>query len=1038
MTRERIAAGVICALLLGVVWARGQASVDESLETATIYVDASTGLDSNPGTQALPVKTIGEAATLAVNNNQKGIGTKVIINPGTYRESVSLGFGALSTTVPMTFESATTGKAIISGSDVWTDWTASPVNASIFTHAWPYVWGLCGPSSLPEVEQDIVRRREMIFVNGAPMTQVLSMVQMLEGTFFVDEANGVVCLWPPSGTDMTTATVEVATRPSLFSIFQRPNVVLRGLTFEHANSCRQDAAVSVSGPATNVLMDSDTFLWNNAQGLSIDNPASAVTVENSIAQHNGESGFRSFQLKSALWQSDTASYTNWRGALGAFYGFNSAGAHFFSAHDSTISGMNLYYNQTYGVHLDTDNSNDTFTSLLSFQNLLAGAFVETSQGPVTFSNSTICNGNPQTSLDAYALKIRNSSGVSLSSSSLADGAAQILVYGVAGGIPFTDWQTGASLVGITQNLTLSHDTIVGTQTQPLFSDGLGGSDWTQFASTLVSNNNTWWNADNNTPFIVPSPNLNTTLSLSGWQALTGQDQASVFAAPGSDPTASCTASFDTPDFWFTVQEGVQTVAPGDSATFSANVLPLGFSGTVQLSADGLESVAGAAGSWSQDTVATSGSPTFTVTTSSSTPPGIYPFTLLANSGSLTHAVTASLIVTGAGPAVSLSSTGLDFGERVVGKSSPYSYVGITNTGPSVLTVTSIGVTGDFSQTNGCVAQIPAGGVCRVDVLFQPTVTGTRTGTLTINDNASGSPHTVALTGMGVNSGPAVNLDPTSVTFGGQLVGSNSTGKAVTLYNVGVSDLTIQSMAVTGTNSGDFSLANSCSQDVPAGGKCEITVTFSPILVGDRNAQVAISDNSSGGLQLLGLAGTGADYLIAVKAGTASSASVSAGDTATFALTAEPTNFTGTVSFACSGAPPGGTCNVTPEALTLDGNTPSDLSVSVTTVAASEAPLGFLPPAGISGPAVPTTVWPLVCLLIALAAGALFIGSRKPGVALAMTVLSCALWAGCGGGSSTTSTKSSAQQRTPAGTYTLTVSAKSGNLVRNVSLQLTVQ
>src|ERR1700719_729259 len=82
---------VFIALLLPFFFlssAFGQATVNESLETATLYVDTAKGSDSNPGTQLKPLKTIGAAASMAETNNQSSIGTKVIINPGTYRESV--------------------------------------------------------------------------------------------------------------------------------------------------------------------------------------------------------------------------------------------------------------------------------------------------------------------------------------------------------------------------------------------------------------------------------------------------------------------------------------------------------------------------------------------------------------------------------------------------------------------------------------------------------------------------------------------------------------------------------------------------------------------------------------------------------------------------------------------------------------------------------------------------------------------------------------------------------------------------------------
>ena len=57
-----------------------QATVNENLETATVYVDQFNGNDSNPGTATQPLKTIGASVTMAENNNANSIGTKVIIN----------------------------------------------------------------------------------------------------------------------------------------------------------------------------------------------------------------------------------------------------------------------------------------------------------------------------------------------------------------------------------------------------------------------------------------------------------------------------------------------------------------------------------------------------------------------------------------------------------------------------------------------------------------------------------------------------------------------------------------------------------------------------------------------------------------------------------------------------------------------------------------------------------------------------------------------------------------------------------------------
>jgi hypothetical protein len=75
-------------------------------------------------------------------------------------------------------------------------------------------------------------------------------------------------------------------------------------------------------------------------------------------------------------------------------------------------------------------------------------------------------------------------------------------------------------------------------------------------------------------------------------------------------------------------------------------------------------------------------------------------------------------------------------------------VTLTNSGAGPLTISSITATGDYAKTHDCPSSLPAGAFCTINVTFTPTGLNTRTGTLTIVDNAPGSPHTAPLTGIG--------------------------------------------------------------------------------------------------------------------------------------------------------------------------------------------------------------------------------------------------------------------------------------------------
>lgn len=637
---------IVSAFFFLSLLAFGQANVNEGLETAFLYVDAVNGSDSNPGTQAKPFKTISKAASVAQTNNQAGIGTKVTINPGTYRESISLKHSSKDTTLPMTFQAATNGTVIVSGGVLYSAWATYQSNQSIYTNGWLNQWGTCGQLSSCPFQQNIMMRKEMVAVNSTVLTQVMSISQMQAGTFYVDEQGAQIYVWPPSGTNMGTATVDIASNPTLLTIQQKTNIVIRGLTFQYANSCRGNAAAQVLGTSTNILFDSDTFQWNNGQGLSISNPVTYFTVENSVTQHNGDSGFHEAQTKYGLWQSDTTSYNNWRGAQAGYYACNTSGLHAWGPHNDTINGLTIAFNETYGVHWDTDNANISASGVNASGNFLSGAFLEKDEGPITLSSSYFCNQNSAMTVGGVVL--RNSEDVSLTNSVLMNNApSQIIVIGQAGGISVKNWETGVSKNLITENFTNTSNTIQGnTSSQLLLKDSyLGGSDWTSFQNTLSSSKNTWWNASNSTTeFVVPTPRSGSQDSFSGWQSVSGQDSSSSFKAPSSSAGNTCNLKPVGTDFWLTVDNNVLTAKQGKSATFNLTLTPLNFTSTANLILDGISEVKGLSATLSANSIKTSGTSVLTVTAGTSTTKGTYSITVIANSGNLTRTVTVQLTV----------------------------------------------------------------------------------------------------------------------------------------------------------------------------------------------------------------------------------------------------------------------------------------------------------------------------------------------------------------------------------------------------------
>ena len=214
----------------------------------------------------------------------------------------------------------------------------------------------------------------------------------------------------------------------------------------------------------------------------------------------------------------------------------------------------------------------------------------------------------------------------------------------------------------------------------------------------------------------------------------------------------------------------------------------------------------------------------------------------------------SVSLTGVGvvPTVMLSPTSLTFPTQVVFTTSAAKTVTLSNTGLGKLSITKVSVSGPFTQTNTCGNQVLAGASCTFSVKFTPTTSGTLTGSVSITDNASGSPQKITLMGTGTD----IQLTPTSLNFGNQPVGTKSLAKKITLSNKASVTVSITSISITGTNKGDFAETNSCGTSVKAGASCTITVTFTPSAKGKRTASVSVSDNGGGSPQAVGLSGTG--------------------------------------------------------------------------------------------------------------------------------------------------------------------------------------
>jgi streptogramin lyase len=206
-----------------------------------------------------------------------------------------------------------------------------------------------------------------------------------------------------------------------------------------------------------------------------------------------------------------------------------------------------------------------------------------------------------------------------------------------------------------------------------------------------------------------------------------------------------------------------------------------------------------------------------------------------------------------GTQLSLSPGTLTFSSTFVGLTSTAQTLTVTNSGTTSVTISNIGITGDFSETTANCATLPSNTYCTISVNFAPTATGARTGTLSITSNASGSPQTVALTGTGATGTPAVTLSPASLSFGTVTTGTSSPAQIVTVTNSGTGVLMVSNIAI----SGDYTqTSNGCSSNLGINATCQIAVTFTPSAAGARTGTLTLTTNATGSPQTVALTGTG--------------------------------------------------------------------------------------------------------------------------------------------------------------------------------------
>jgi hypothetical protein len=374
-------------------------------------------------------------------------------------------------------------------------------------------------------------------------------------------------------------------------------------------------------------------------------------------------------------------------------------------------------------------------------------------------------------------------------------------------------------------------------------------------------------------------------------------------------------------------------------------------------------------------------------------------------------------LTNEGGQPSLAPVAQDFGSEAYGFSTaPFTFTW-TNNSSFVSQISSATTVGDFSVVSNNCSSVPGGASCQINVVFTPSALGARSGSLLVT--SAGNTITASLTGTGV---PGFTISQSSAAFGNVDIGATSTQR-LTLTNVAPQLLSVPAYLA----SGPFAVNTAaCGSAIAGGSSCTVVVNFSPAATGPMTGALSVSSTGPlyNGLGVT-LSGNGVDFALGLSS---TSGTVIAGDGITVTATLTPlAGFSAPVTLSCTvvSGVVGSTCGAAAASVNLS----SQISDAVTLNTTSQyAVVGY---GGFGGRGY---LW-----IVALGSGWLLWAVRRSAASkmrgaimlLLLAVIGLSI-AGCSG---KTPTKNSVF--TGPGTYTVTVSATDGFLVRSATYVLTV-
>jgi len=243
-------------------------------------------------------------------------------------------------------------------------------------------------------------------------------------------------------------------------------------------------------------------------------------------------------------------------------------------------------------------------------------------------------------------------------------------------------------------------------------------------------------------------------------------------------------------------------------------------------------------------------------------------TFTTNPGALQRSV--DLTGSGTLPSVAFSASSVAFGGVKVG-TEVSARITVRNAGNADLVVPADPATLEGSEaslfsvagTTCSDAALAPNSACTIDITYRPIGRSDDAARLAVKSDAPGSPHQVALTGIG--TGPQLRTTQSGLDLGNTDVGSESSSRVIAVSNAGEHPLSVTQIQVIGKDSKDFALVkDECSTRIlQPGASCDAAVAFVPRSAGAKEAAVLLRSDSVDGEHTVLLAANGLGPQIAL-------------------------------------------------------------------------------------------------------------------------------------------------------------------------------